>query len=183
MNSEVISSRYAKALLAFTTETGSGSKVYSQAVAIVQIMQEVSQLRAFVLIHDIPLEKKIQLLSTAICEPLAEDLEKFITLVSSKRRMEMFDVMLLSYISRYRQANNIKVGSLLTAAPNEHLKQSLETIFSSRTVSQVQLEAEVDPALLGGFIFEMDGYRMDASVRTRLEKIRQALVDDRGRIV
>lgn len=183
MNSEVISSRYAKALLSLTTETGSGDKVYSQAVALVQIMQKVSQLKEFILGHDIPLEKKKELLSTAIDEPLSEDLEKFISLVSSRRRMEMFDVMLLSYIRRYRQTNNIRTGSLITAIPDEQLKNKLEDIFSNRTASKVQLESEVNPDLLGGFVFELDGYRMDASVRTRLEKIRHVLVDDRGRIV
>ena len=44
MNSEVISSRYAKALLAYAAEAGSGSKVYSQALAIVHVMQELPQL-------------------------------------------------------------------------------------------------------------------------------------------
>lgn len=183
MNSEIISSRYAKALLSFTTETGSGNKVYSQAISIVQMLQEVPQLRDFILIHDIPLNKKRDLLSTAIGESLAEDLGKFMALVAARRRMELLDEILLSYIHKYRQANNIKVGNLVTAAPNEHLKQSLETIFGSRTGSEVQLQSVVDPDLLGGFIFELDGYRLDASVRTRLEKIRQTLVDDRGRIV
>ena len=183
MNSEIISSRYAKALLSFTTETGSGNKVYSQAISIVQMLQEVPQLRDFILIHDIPLNKKMELLSTAIGESLAEDLGKFMALVEVRRRMGLLDEMLLSYIHKYRQANNIKVGNLVTAAPNEHLKQSLEKIFGNRTDSEVQLQSVVDPDLLGGFIFELDGYRLDASVRTRLEKIRQTLVDERGRIV
>lgn len=183
MNSEVISSRYAKALLSLTAETGSGDKVYSQAVALVQIMQKVSQLKEFILGHDITLENKIQLLSTAIDEPLSEDLEKFVSLVSSRRRMDMFDAMLMSFISRYRQANGIRTGRLITAMPDGQLTKNLEDILSNRTAGKVQLESEVNPDLLGGFVFELDGYRMDASVRTRLEKIRQCLIDDSSRIV
>ena len=39
MNSEVISSRYAKALLEYAAEAGSGNKVYSQALALAHAMQ------------------------------------------------------------------------------------------------------------------------------------------------
>ena len=88
-----------------------------------------------------------------------------------------------SYIKRYRQSNNIKVGTLVTASQDDDLKDRLETMFSDRTASDVHFTTSVDPQLLGGFVFELDGYRLDASVRTRLEKIRQCLVDDNNRIV
>ena len=184
MNSEVISSRYAKALLAYADETGSGNKVYSQAIAIVQIMQDLTQLMDIIQKRDdVTLRKKAELLSLAIGEPLAEELVRFMELVSTQRRMDKFHSMLLSYVSKYRQANNIKVGSLVTAVPEEALKERLESILSDRTDSKVEFSMTVDPELLGGFVFELDGYRLDASVRTRLDKIRQCLVDDNSRIV
>ena len=69
MNSEVISSRYAKALLAYAAEAGSGNIVYSQTLVIVHIMQDVPQLMDIVLNHDeVALNKKIDLLSLAIGE-------------------------------------------------------------------------------------------------------------------
>ena len=184
MNSEVISSRYAKALLAYAAETGSGNKVYSQAMAMMQIMQEVPQLMD--VIHnydDVTLTKKIELLSIGIGEKLAEELVRFMGLVTSQHRMDKFYSMLASYIIKYRQANRIKVGSLVTAVQDENLKKRLENIFSDRTDSEVHFTMSVDPEILGGFVFELDGYRLDASVRTRLDKIRQILVDDNNRIV
>ena len=184
MNSEVISSRYAKALLAFAEESGTGNKVYSQVLALVHMLQEVPQLKEFILKHDdVALSKKSELLSMSIGEPLVEVLEKFMILVNSHHRMEMFDTMLLSYISKYRQAHNIKVGSLQMAVPDEHQRERLESVFSNSTDSKVQLQMEADPELIGGFVLELDGYRIDASVRTRIDKIRRCLVDDSSRIV
>ena len=184
MNSEVISSRYAKALLAYADEAGTGDKVYSQAMAVVQVMKEVPQLKDIILkSDDVTLTKKIELLSTAAGEQLADELVRFIELVHGHHRMNKFHFMMLSYITRYRQANKIKVGNLVTASRDDDLKERLETIFSDRTASDVHFTTSVDPQLLGGFIFELDGYRLDASVRKRLEKIRQCLVDDNGRIV
>lgn len=184
MNSEVISSRYAKALLAYAAEADSGGKVHSQALTIVQIMQELPQLRNIILKHDeVALTKKIAILSSALCEPLADELVKFMKLVSNHRRMDFFLLMLMSYVAKYRQANNIKVGSLITAAPDEGLKERFEKMFTERTKSEVHFTTDVDSELLGGFVFELEGYRLDASVRTRLEKIRQCLIDDTARIV
>ena len=184
MNSEVISSRYAKALLAYAEEAGSGSKVYSQALSITQVMQQVPELMD--VIHkrdDVALTMKAELLAIASGEPLADELLRFMELVSSHGRMDKFHLMLMSYIVRYRQANNIKVGTLVTASQDEGLRERLETMFSERTASDVHFTTSVDPELIGGFVFELDGYRLDASVRTRLDKIRQCLVDDNSRIV
>ena len=63
MNTEVISSRYAKALLSYVTEDGTGEKVYSPVCDIVQTMHQVPQLREYVLkLDEISLEKKSDLL-------------------------------------------------------------------------------------------------------------------------
>ena len=184
MNTGVIASRYAKALLSYVTEAGAGEKTYSQACVLVQSMRSVPQLREYILKHDdIPLEKKSELMASALGEPLAVPLFRFMNLVTDYRRMEYFDSMLWAFISRYREANSIKVGSLVTSVPDEGLRERLEKIFGDRTCCEVHFRTEVNPDLLGGFVFELDGYRLDASVRSRIERIRRALVDDTNRIV
>ena len=184
MNAGVIASRYAKALLSYVTEAGAGEKIYSQACALVQLMRALPQLEEFVLRHDdITLDRKVELLSSALGGPLAGELERFMRLVEEHRRMEFLKDMLWSFISRYREANRIKVGSLVTSVPDEDLRKRLEDMFHDRTCCQVHFQTDVNPELIGGFVLELDGYRMDASVRTRLEQIRRTLVDDANRIV
>ena len=51
MNTGVIASRYAKALLSYVTEAGAGEKVYSQACALVHIMKTLPQLKEYILKH------------------------------------------------------------------------------------------------------------------------------------
>ena len=48
---------------------------------------------------------------------------------------------------------------------------------------EVHLEMEVDPQVIGGFIFEMDDKRMDVSVEGRIARIRRHLVEKNNRIV
>jgi F-type H+-transporting ATPase subunit delta len=112
MNAGVVASRYAKALLKFVQETGNGDKVYAQAGILALRMQEIRQLKDYVENHpEIDPEKRMQLLETALGEPMAMELRRFVGLVISRRRTEFFHRMLYSFLSQYREFYNIKVGS------------------------------------------------------------------------
>lgn len=184
MNAEVISSRYAKALVSYVNETGTGEKVYSQVCDIVQKMHQVPQLREYVLMPDgITLEKKAGLLSAALGESLSDELRDFMKLVGSHGRMELFQSMLWSFVRRYQDAVGIKVGTLVTTAPDDGLCRRLEAILCERTSSKVVFRCKTDPDLIGGFVLELDGCRLDASVRSALGRIRGHIVDESTRIV
>jgi F-type H+-transporting ATPase subunit delta len=44
-------------------------------------------------------------------------------------------------------------------------------MVEQRTQGTVEFKTEVNPDLIGGFILEYDTYRMDASVKTKLNNI------------
>ena len=184
MNTGVTAARYAKALLSFVTEAGAGEQVYSQALTLVQKLEEVPQLKEIVLKYEeVALSRKLELLSAALEEPLAGELVRFVTLVAENHRMEFLQRMLWSFITQYREANGIKVGSLVTAVPNEDLRERMEELFHDKTCCDVHFSTSVNPELIGGFVFELDGNRLDASVRTQLDRIRRQIIDDSSRIV
>ena len=184
MNSGIIASRYAKAFLKFVQETGSGNISYSQACDIVRIMDEIPQLKEFITdAVDISADKKIELLSTALGTAIDASISRFLTMVTDHRRLEYFPRMLMSFIEQYRIVNNIKVGTLVTAVENDGLRARLEGLLGDKTGAQVLLEEKVSPEIIGGFVFELDGYRLDASVENHLDRIRRQLVEKNNRIV
>lgn len=184
MNSGVIASRYAKALLKYADEAGAGDKVYSQACVLALRLMEVRQLRDFVEIHpELSADRKLDLLGSALGEDLVPELVAFVRLVSAGRRMEFFFRMLYHFIALYRSAHNIKVGRVVTAVPVAGLKEKLETLLRERTGADIQVYEKINPDILGGFIFEMDGYRLDASVENQFRKIRRQLIEKNNRIV
>ena len=184
MNSGVIASRYAKALLMYADESGSGDKVYSQACVLGLRLMEIRQLREFVENNgELPTESRLELLSSALGEDLAPELIEFVHLVTARRRMESFSRMLYAFIALYRAAHNIKVGRVVTAAPVQGLKKKLEELFHQRTGAEIQVVEKISPEILGGFIFEMDGYRLDASVANQFRRIRRQLIEKNNRLV
>ncbi len=184
MNAGVVASRYAKALLRFVQETGNGDKVYAQAGILVLRLEELRQLKDYIENHnEISLEKKHQLLETALGEPVSMEMSRFLTLVAAHKRTEFFLRMLYDFIAQYREANNIRVGRFITALPAEGLKERMESVFHDRTGADIQLEMEVNPEILGGFIFELDGWRLDASVENQFREIHRKLIEKNSRLV
>lgn len=184
MNAGIIASRYAKALLKFVRETGNGSNVYSQACRLVSCMEEVSQLKDYLENHDdIGLDRKMELAETALGGPLSMEMRRFIALVSERRRMNCLLRILYVFVDEYRKANGIKVGKLTVAVPADDLKERVEKAVQEKDGGEVHVEMEVDPKIIGGFIFEMEDKRMDASVEGRIARIRRHLVEKNNRIV
>ena len=91
--------------------------------------------------------------------------------------------MLYSFIDQYRQNAGIKVGRLVSAEHVPGLRERLEAMLSQRTGATVQIEEDLRPDLLGGFIVEIDGMRLDASVQEQIRRIRSELIDKNNRIV
>ena len=55
--------------------------------------------------------------------------------------------------------------------------------IASETNGKVELKTSVKPELLGGFVFEMDSERLDASIATQLRNIKKQFVEKNKRIV
>ena len=184
MNAGIIASRYAKALLKFVRETGNGRNVYSQACRLVGCMEEVVQFREYLENqNEIGPDRKIELAEAALDGPLSMEMRRFIALVCERRRMNCFLRILYVFVEEYRKENGIKVGKLTVAVPAEDLKERMEKAVQEKEGGVVQVEMAVDPKIIGGFIFEMDGKRMDASVEGRIARIRRHLVEKNNRIV
>lgn len=184
MNTGIIASRYAKALLRFVQEMGSGEKVYAQACLLQKCMDEVKQLSDHVLKHShVPLERKLLVLETALNGPMEPQLKRFVRLVDSNGRIEYFNVMLESFIRQYRAMAGIKVGRIVAASPSDELKAKVESLLSRMTSSRVLMDVRHDPEIIGGFVLEIDDMRLDASVKGQLQRIRKELVDNNNRLV
>jgi len=65
----------------------------------------------------------------------------------------------------------------------EGLKERLEALFHERTGAEIHVDEKINPEILGGFVFEMDGYRLDASVESYFRRIRRQLIEKNTRIV
>jgi F-type H+-transporting ATPase subunit delta len=176
MDIGVISVRYARALLKSATDAKIEADVYKEMQTLAKSYTEVPQLRQTIDNPMLSKDTKQQLLLTAVGERPCELTKAFISLVLKEDRENVMQFIANSYVTLYRQQKNVIRGRLITAAAvSPATEQKMRQMVESKTNGTVEFETEVNPDIIGGFILEYDTYRMDASVKSKLNSILQTL--------
>ena len=172
MDIGVISVRYARALLKSATEAKIEDAVYAEMQTLAKSYVEVPQLRFTIDNPMLSKDKKEALLLTAVGKKPSDLTKTFIKLVLKEDRERVMQFIANSYVTLYRQQKNVIRGRLITAAAvSPATEQKMRQMVEGKTNGTVEFESEVDPDIIGGFILEYDTYRMDASVKTKLNSI------------
>ena len=173
MDIGVISVRYARALLKGAIAERIESKVYQEMqILLNSFLTIISELRFTIDNPMLSKDKKRDLLVAACGESISPITRKFLDLVLREGREKVLQFIAVSYITLYRRQKNITIGKLITATVvTPAIEQKLQQMVKNRTQGEVEFKTEVDPDLIGGFVLEYDTYRMDASVKSKLNTI------------
>lgn len=158
MNTGIISSRYARALLRYAEETGGAERVAIQARQLLE-HPEVKSVR------------------------LESEIERFVTLLVRNGRIEDVRLMLRTYIAMYYESKGFKLAHLVTAVPAPGLEARMQAVLEQKFGCGVLLDSSVNPELIGGFTVEIGDYMLDASVKNQIDVIRREFIIQNNRIV
>ena len=176
MDIGVISTRYARALLKSATDAKLDEQVYQEMMTLAKSYTDVPMLRQTIDNPMLDKSKKQTLLETATGGTPSQLTQTFIALVLKEDRENMVQFMAYSYVTLYRKQKNVIRGKLTTAARvSAQTEQKMRQMVESKTQGTVEFETEVNPDIIGGFILEYDTYRMDASVKSKLNTILKQL--------
>ena len=176
MDIGVISTRYARALLKSATDAKLEDQVYQEMMTLGKSFTDVPVLRQTIDNPMLDKAKKQMLLETAAGGKSCTLTQTFIALVLKEDRENMTQFMAYSYVTLYRKQKNVIRGKLTTAARvSVETEQKMRQMVESKTQGTVEFETEVNPDIIGGFILEYDTYRMDASVKSKLNNILNTL--------
>lgn len=181
-----LSMRYAKALIDYAQERGVEERLYQEFSALSYCFATQSGLRAALVNPVLSIKEKFVLICTAADgrEKSAREFVRFVTLVLRNRREEHLQLIALMFLDLYRKRKHIGVGKLITAVPvDEETGNRIRSAAAAMLHARMELETEVNPTIEGGFIFDINGYRLDASVSTQLKRIRQQFIEKNRRIV
>ncbi len=184
MNTGMIAVRYARALLEFACERSEADLVYAETGRLADSFVAEPLLGRTLDSPVLPVNEKAALVKTAAGGTVSGSFERFIGLVMHNRRESFLQSIALMYRDLYRKRNGISVGSLETAVPvTPETEKRIAGLIASETGGQVELTTKVRPELIGGFVFEMNFRRLDASVAAQLRSVRRQFVEKNRRIV
>ena len=168
--------RYARALLKSATDQKLEDAVYQEMMTVAKSYLDVPALRHTIDNPMLSKDKKEALLIVAAGEKPCPLTKSFIALVLKEDRENVMQFMANSYITLYRKQKNVIRGKLTTAARvSAQTEQKMRQMVESKTNGTVEFETEVNPDIIGGFILEYDTFRMDASVKSKLNNILNTL--------
>jgi len=172
MDVGVISVRYARALLKSAQAQKCEDAVYQDMNLLGEAYLKVPQLREAIDNPMLSASDKTKLLTTAMGDNPAELSKEFVKLVIKEDRENIMQLMAASYVTLYRKDKNIIRGRLITAVPvSDATKARMQKMVETKTQGTVEFESETDESIVGGFILEYDTYRLDCSVKSKLNSI------------
>jgi F-type H+-transporting ATPase subunit delta len=179
MNRGIIAKRYARALLSFSVEKGVEDAVYKNMSHLCESYLEVKEFRNALIIPILGENKKIELIETACGGTIPDELKRFLTLILKQNREYLLHSVALIFINLYNEYKNMTICRLTTAQPaSEEVMNNVTALVSGKTGGPVKINNVVNSNIIGGFVFEMNYLRLDASLSTQLETIKRKLTSE-----
>jgi len=167
---------YARALYDAALDAGSMKDVQGELAEVAEAMAELPQLRSVVGNPQVDAASKAAVLGASVGEP-SELTTNFLRLLAEKGRAGALEGISREYERIVARAEGQLTVELTTAhelsdAEAREIVQQIERA-SGRRVEAVRT---VDPSLIGGIVLQAGSLRADASVRGRLERMKQDLL-------
>ena len=185
MNRSIVITRYARALEKYVRETGGGAVVAGEAEILRETLGSVPDLLRVVNSRDMVTKaEKKTLLVSALGGKSSTEMGRFLDLVLQKGREDLLPEILRDFTVIHERANGIRRARLtVVSTPPEKLLESLRKLVRDTTGDDARIEVTIDPSLIGGFVFDIDDYLLDASVKRQLDIIKEQFIEKNRRII
>jgi F-type H+-transporting ATPase subunit delta len=175
VNEGKIARVYATALYQAAVEEGRVAQVHRDLEQFVQATNSSSELRRFLVAEEISdLRKKEALLE--LVEGGDELVKNFLRLLVDKNREAELDGSFRAFVELVEEAQGLVHVEVVSAVPlTNALEDALRIKIESSLGKTVELTLTVDKEILGGLRLRIGDRVADASVRHRLERLRELL--------
>jgi len=179
MASSKAAERYAKSLYQLSTEKGLVEVVLNDILLFKKILLENRNLAQVLLSPIIHGSKKQAILDAVFAQNLNELTKAFFRLIVSKGREKQLAEIASAFISEDKKQKGIKDCSLVSASVlTPELRATLLAKAEGMAQGKVSVQEKIDPSIIGGYILTVNDLQFDESVKTKLTKLKDQLIDN-----
>ena len=180
MQNPRLAERYAKSLVDLSSELTQLEPVHTDMVLLQSICHSN---RDFVLMLYSPIinaDKKYKILMAVSGDKISKITQTFIQLLCRKNRESVLPEIIESFVTQYNRINGIHKVKLTTATPvSEAITNTfIQKITAATSITKIELETKVNDKLIGGFMLEMDGKLVDASILRDLNDVKKQFANN-----
>jgi ATP synthase F1 delta subunit len=172
---EEIARTYADALFAVAQEKDKLDEVREQLGQVADALDENRELSVFFFSPYFSTAEKRDGIARAIsgAEP---ELVNFLELLAEKHRMPAIFRIRARFDELWAEENKrLEVRVTSAVELDERVVKDVAAEIEKRTGRTVDLESDVDPGILGGLVLRVGNMVLDASIRSKLEKLRREI--------
>lgn len=172
-----LSGRYALAVFELADESQALDRLDQDLTVLTRMIDDSADLRRLLTSPRVGRDDQVTALRALAGQAGLSDLtSKFLGTLAANRRLSSLekiiaDIRRLLADKRGEVTAKISSAQALNDAQRDRLKEQLKAA-SGRTIV---LEERVDPALIGGLVVQLGSRQIDASLKTKLDRIEQAM--------
>lgn len=172
-----VAGRYAAALFDLAKEAGVIGDVEAELKALAALIDESEDLRAFLKspVYEREDQKRVAaaLAARAGFSPLTAN---FLNLLAKNGRLFALSGVIKAFMAMAAADRGEVAAEAVTAAPmNEDQTRALRHEIEAMAGKAVNLETRVDPELLGGLVVKIGSQMIDASLKTKLNRLKTVM--------
>ena len=180
MNNPRLAGRYAKSLIDLATELNQVDVICADMKFIQRICKSNPD---FVAVLRSPIIKpgtKEKIIESITTERVNLTTSSFIKLLVRKGRETNLPEIANAYVEQFNKLRNIHQLKITTAVPiSDVLKDSIVSkVQTSTALKNIEIETAVNEELIGGFVLEIEGTLIDASILRDLKDIKKQFLDN-----
>jgi len=164
---------YAEALLQVSESRKDTDAVADQAKQVLALWNESQQLREAMASPVLEPDAKKAALKALFDGQLSDSLMNLLKILADRQRIAVLDAVLVRYLELYRELRNITLAKVTSAKPlsdeqQAQLNQKVQAIAGTKAV---EFDLKVDPALIGGFVVNLESQVIDASLAGQVRRL------------
>lgn len=168
--------RYARALFAVTEDHGVSDRVAAEFRQFLGILGSNPNLGAFLGTPNVPSADKERVLRSILDGLVHQSLEEFLILLRQKSRFVLVHEVGAEFRKLLDAARNVVQARVTTAVSlTTEERQQVQAALEKRTGHTIELEEDVDPAVIGGAVVVLGSQIIDDTVRHHLQALREEL--------
>jgi len=168
-----ITTPYAEAFLQVAESKNEVEKVIKQSKSLLQIWKDSPDFSQAMASPVLEVSSKKSAIDKIFSKKITPSFLNFLKLLADRQRIGFLDLVLERLLELYREQRNIALATVTSATSldDDQQAQLLKKVKKIAGTDKLELNLEVDPSLIGGFVVTVGSKVIDASLSGQVRRL------------
>lgn len=169
-----VAKRYAQGLLNFTQESGNTDSVFTEMGDILKTIEKSKELQSFFASPIIDVKKKVSI-ALEIFKDFSPVTKSMLQLIIKQGRESQMQNIAQEFINKVEDMNGVQRITITSASAlsSENISNILKSSELVNHDNKFDVKSIINPEILGGYILRVGDQQVDASVKSKLSKLKK----------